>query len=156
MKKISLLFLSYFLLLAYVDMVAAQPDKIKDKIMPEKNINIHQIIRIHYSGAVLPESLTVKQGSTVVWINESKSPVEIQFEGKQVTLACKNPVHFVLHEDGFFISDRIPTGAVASMCFIEPGEFSFVARKVPTSYSDSLSDRQRIKEFKGQVIVKGD
>jgi len=155
MQKMSIALLGCFILAAYTGIAAAQPEKMKDKIMPEQNINIHQIIRIHYSGAVLPERLTVKRGSTVVWINESKSPVEIQFEGKQVTLACKNPVHFVLSEDGFFISDRIPTGSVASMCFIEPGEFNFVARKVSTSYSDSLSDRQRIKEFKGQVIVKG-
>jgi hypothetical protein len=157
MKKISLLFLGCFLVLAYAGGAAAQPEKMKEKkIIPEQNINIHQIIRIHYSGAVLPESLTVKKGSTVVWINESQSPVEIQFEGKQVTLACKSPVHFVVNEDGSFISDRIPNGAVASMCFIEPGEFNFVARKASTSYSDALSDRQRIKEFKGHVIVKGD
>lgn len=155
MKKISIVLFACFILAAYADIASAQSEKIEDKILPEKNINIHKIIRIHYSGAVMPDSITVQQGSTVIWINESKSPVEIQFEGKQVMLACKSPVHFVLHEDGFFISDRIPTGAVASLCFIEPGEFNFVARKVPTAYSDGLSERQRIKEFKGKVIVKG-
>lgn len=156
MKKMSIAFLGCFILAAYTGVVAAQSEKMKEKIEPDRNININKIIRIHYSGAVIPESITVKPGSTVVWINEAKSPVEIQFEGKQVSLACKNPVHFVLTEDGVFISDRIPNGAVASMCFIETGEFSFIARKVPLAYSDVLSERKRIKEFKGKVIVKRD
>lgn len=154
MKKTSMLVLGCFIAAAYAGIAAAGEEKITDKIIPEKNIKVHQIIRIHYSGAVLPSSITVKPGSTVVWINEAKSPVEIKFEGKQVSLACKSPVHFVLDEGGFFISDRIPTGGVASMCFIEPGEFNFVARKVPTAYADGLSERRRIKEFRGQVIVK--
>jgi plastocyanin len=156
MKKMSIVLLGCFLLAAYTGVAAAQSEKMKEKIAPDKNININKMIRIHYSGAVIPESITVKPGSTVVWINESQQPFEIQFEGKQVSLACKNPVHFVLSEDGVFISDRIPTGAVASMCFIETGEFNFVARKVSTSYSAALSDRRKIQEFKGQVIVKGD
>ncbi len=156
MKKKYLVLVTCLAVLASATIAAAQKEKIQEKIVPEKNINIHQIIRIHYSGAVMPESLTVKPGSTVVWVNESKEPVELQFEGKQVSLACKNPVHFVLTEEGFFISDRIPTGAVASMCFIEPGEFNFVARKVPRAYTQMLSERQRIQEFKGKVIVKGD
>lgn len=154
MKKKYVVLVTCLAVLASTTLAAAQKENIQDKIVPEKNINIHQIIRIHYSGAVMPESLTVKPGSTVVWVNESKEPVELQFEGKQVSLSCKNPVHFVLTEEGFFISDRIPTGAVASMCFIEPGEFNFVARKVPRAYTGMLSERQRVQEFKGKVIVK--
>ncbi|MBN2106514.1 MAG: hypothetical protein JW832_03750 [Deltaproteobacteria bacterium] len=154
MKKIFVLLCGCFILAAYAGAAAAGQENISDKIIPEKNIKVHQIIRIHYSGAVMPSSITVQPGSTVVWINEAKSPVEIRFEGKQVSLACKSPVHFVLDEGGFFISDRIPTGGVASMCFIEPGEFNFVARKVPTAYAAGLSERQRIQEFKGKVFVK--
>ena len=156
MKKKHVVLVTCLAVLASAAIATAQKENIQDKIVPEKNINNHQIIRIHYSGAVMPESLTVKPGSTVVWVNESKEPVELQFEGKQVSLACKNPVHFVLTEEGFFISDRIPTGAVASMCFIERGEFNFVARKMPRAYTQMLSERQRIQEFKGKVIVKGD
>ncbi len=156
MKRTYTVLLTCLAVLACSAMAAAQQEKIKEKIAPEKNININKIIRIHYSGAVIPEIVTVKPGSTVVWINESKSPVEIQFEGKQVSLACKNPVHFVLTEDGVFISNRIPNGAVASMCFIETGEFSFSARKVPAAYAAKLSERQRIQEFKGKIIVKRD
>lgn len=128
----------------------------ESKIQPDKDSKIHQIIRIHYSGAVMPSVLTTKPGSTVVWINDSKSPVEIEFEGKQVTLACKSPVHFIVNEDGSFISDKIPTGSVASLCFIEKGEFNYVARKVVAASPERLGDRERIQEFKGTIIVKSE
>ncbi|MCX8044921.1 MAG: hypothetical protein N3B18_12450 [Desulfobacterota bacterium] len=133
---------------------AAETGESGQKIQPDKDIKVHQIIRIHYSGAVIPEILTVKPGSTVVWINDAKSAVEIQFEGKQVTLACKSPVHFTIDENGSFISDRIPTGSVASLCFIEPGEFSYIARKAPTTVSERMGPRDGIQEFKGKIIVQ--
>lgn len=134
--------------------VAAAAGETDQKIQPDKDIKVHQIIRIHYSGAVIPEVLTIKPGSTVVWINDAKSSVEIQFEGKQVTLACKSPVHFNVDENGSFISDRIPTGSVASLCFVEPGEFSYVARKTPTTASERMGPREGIQEFKGRIIVQ--
>lgn len=124
------------------------------KIQPEKSINIHKIIRVHYSGAIIPKTLKVNPGSTVVWINESKRPVEIQFEGKQVTLACKSPVHFVLDESGTFLSNRIPYGAVASLCFIEKGEYTFRVRKVIQPDDEWHSSRERVSEYKGKVIVE--
>lgn len=157
MKRIKLISLCCIVsVMALIDIAAAQSTTQEKKIQTDKDINLHQIIRIHYSGAVIPETLKVKPGSTVVWINDSKSSVEIQFEGKQVTLACKSPVHFTINDDGSFISDRIPNGSVASLCFIEQGEFNYVARKIPISSSDFLTSRDRIQEFKGKIIVKNE
>ena len=62
MKRKCLVLVTCLAVLAYATIAAAQKEKMKEKIVPEKNINIHQIIRIHYSGAVMPESLTVKPG----------------------------------------------------------------------------------------------
>jgi hypothetical protein len=157
MKKIIIFALCCLVsVLALINNVAAQSKTQENKIQTDKDINLHQIIRIHYSGAVIPEVLKAKPGSTVVWINESKSAVEIQFEGKQVTLACKSPVHFTINDDGSFISDRIPNGSVASLCFIEQGEFNYVARKTPVSTSDFLASRDRMQEFKGKIIIKNE
>jgi plastocyanin len=133
-----------------------QSGAVEQKIQPDKDTGTHQIIRIHYSGAVIPEVLTVKPGATVVWINDSKGAFEIQFEGKQVTLACKSPVHFTINDDGSFISDRIPNGSVASLCFIEKGEFNYVARKILSASPERLGDRERIQEFKGKIVVKSE
>jgi len=117
----------------------------------EKNIKAHKIIRLHYVGGISPGELTVAPGTTVIWVNDSRAPVELQFEGKQVTVACKSPVHFVVDDQGSFVSDRIPQGSVASLCFVEKGEFPYVLRKAPQGSSQDIT---RDKEFRGKVVVK--
>jgi plastocyanin len=123
------------------------------KIVPEMNIKAHKIIRANAISGIKPAELNVERGTTVIWINESKSIVEIQFEGKQVTMSCKSPVHFIINDKGSFISDRIPMGSVASLCFVEKGEFNYVMRKV-LRFSPTLEPRPYITEFKGKIIVK--
>ncbi len=122
-----------------------------EKIQPEKKIAGSQIIRLHYSGGINPSMVTIPAGTTVIWINEANSPVEIQFEGKQVTMACQNPVHFVIDDKGSFISNNIPLGAVASLCFVEKGEFNYVVRR---ALKPSQSYKESPGEFKGKIIVE--
>lgn len=123
-----------------------------DKIVPEMNIKASKIIRVHYVGGISPAELTIEPGTTVIWLNDSRTPVELQFEGKQVTMACKSPVHFIVDENGSFISDRIPQGSVASLCFVEKGEFNYVMNKAATQ---ATSQEQRGSgNFKGKIIVK--
>ena len=124
-------------------------------IVPEKNIKSHKIVRLHYLGGINPSDTAVDAGTTVIWINDARAAIEIQFEGKQVTMACKSPVHFVVDENGSFISDRIPQGSVASLCFVEKGEYTYVARKAASgSGGATYQQRENIKEFKGKVTVK--
>jgi hypothetical protein len=113
------------------------------------------VINMHSIGGISPQEVTVERGTTVIWRNDSKSILEILFEGKPVTLSCKSPVQFVVNEDGSYVSNRITQGAVASLCFIEKGEFNYVARKVMLSSGSSTIDfRANIKEFKGKITVK--
>jgi len=132
---------------------AGAEDKDKGKIVPRMNIKEVKIIRVNAVSGINPAELTVDRGTTVIWINESESSVHMQFEGKQVTLACKSPVHFVEDEQGSFISDRIPAGSVASLCFVEKGEYHYVMRKVLLSSPD-LAAGQDKDNFKGRIIVK--
>ena len=122
-----------------------------EKIQPDKKIAGTQIIRLHSSGGINPAKATVVPGTTVIWINEADSPVEIQFEGKQVTMACQNPVHFVIDDKGSFVSNNIPLGAVASLCFIEKGEFNYVVRR---ALKPSQSYKESPAEFKGKITVQ--
>ncbi len=122
------------------------------KIVPEKSIKASKIIRVHYLGGITPAEVTVAPGTTVIWLNDSRASVELRFMGKQVTMACKSPVHFIVDENGSFISDRIPQGSVASLCFVEKGEFEYAMRKSHTYATQE--QRPSIKEFKGKVIVK--
>jgi plastocyanin len=141
------------MLFSLANVSAGIEDKDKGKIVPAMNIKEVKIIRVNAIAGVNPAELTIERGTTVIWINESESSVEMQFEGKQVTMACKNPVHFVVDEKGFFKSDRIPAGSVASMCFVEKGEFNYVMRKV-LLFSPTLEPRPYNDNFRGKIIVK--
>ena len=130
---------------------AGAKEATQGKIIPEENEFCHKIIHLDTMGYINPSEAAVKSGTTVVWINHAKVPVEICFVGKQITMACKSPVHFVLDEDGSFISNRIPNGAVASICVIEKGEFKYLVRTIP-KYSSSGYTKSR--EFKGSITVQ--
>lgn len=140
-------------MVALVMLCCAGTQAAEEKIVKEQDTGKFSVVRMHYIGQITPEVLKVAPGTTVIWMNGSKETLELQFEGKQVTMACKSPVHFVIDEKGSFVSDRIPEGSVASLCFVEKGEFSYVARKVQTSGSISQY-RDSVKEFKGKVIVE--
>jgi len=120
-------------------------------IVSGQNLKETSIVRLHFMGGIQPAELIVKPGTTVVWVNDSRAQLELQFQGKQVTMACKSPVHFLIDDEGSFISDRIPPDSVASLCFVEKGEFTYVLRKVGSSAYTSRSD---VNEFKGKIIVQ--
>jgi len=137
-------------LIIATDNAFSQAEK-SDKIQSEKKIEGAQIIYMGVLGKINPAMATVKPGTTVIWVNQADSPVEIQFEGKQVTMACQNPVHFVVDDKGSFISNNIPMGAVASLCFIEKGDFNYVVRR---ALKPSQSYKETPKEFTGKVTVQ--
>ncbi len=125
----------------------------QDKIVSDQNIKETKIIRLDALGGISPAEVTVRPGTTVVWVNNSRSPLELKFSGKQVTLACKSPVHFLIDDDGSFVSDRIPADSVASLCFVEKGEFKYVLRK--STVAGGISQpRENVKEFSGKVNVQ--
>lgn len=134
-------------------MQAESAESAEKKIQKEQDARKHTIIRLTSHGDININraEATIEPGTTVIWVNESRVTMELQFEGKQVTLACKSPVHFVVDEQGSFLSNRIPIGAVASLCFVEKGVFNYVAR---TALSARYEDWDRMKEFKGKIIVK--
>jgi plastocyanin len=122
----------------------------EQKVFPDKKIAGSQVVRISYMSGINPAEVAVKTGTTVIWLNDSMAAMEIQFTSKQVTMACQNPIHFTVDEEGIFISNRIPIGAVASLCFIEKGEYSYMARRASASTRAAPKD----VEFKGRIIVE--
>ncbi len=148
-RKISAIVAAIFALCVFSTAARAEDEK---KIQPELDIKAHQLIRLHYIGGISPADLTVKAGTTVIWMNDSRAPVQLQFQGKQVTMACKSPVNFVIDELGSFISNLIPQGSVASLCFVEKGSYDYVFRKGSTGAT--YEQRDSIKEFKGKITVE--
>ena len=72
-----------------------------------------------------PVTLFGTPGTTVIWINHSKYPVQVVFIEKQVVLACGSPVNFVVNKDGTYESNKIPSGGTASLCFTEKGRYAY-------------------------------
>jgi plastocyanin len=121
-----------------------------DKVAPEKKIAGHQVIQLDKISGLDPKLALVKAGTTVIWLNRTDSISEIQFTGKAVTLACKNPTHFIIDDEGSFVSDRIPPGAVASLCFIEKGTYNYVLKRGPRRQAAVKAD---LPDVNGTIVV---
>ena len=99
---------------------------------------------------IKPPTATVTRGTTVIWVNEARGMVEIQFiNTESMTVACDSPIAFVKNLEGQFVSDKIPFASVASICFIQKGEFNYEIRRETSSVSPG-----KTKELKGKIIVK--
>jgi len=121
------------------------------KVVPEKKVTGHQVVQINKVEGLDPKLAMVKLGTTVIWMNQSESIAEIQFTGKAVTLACKSPTHFIVDEDGSFVSDRIPPSAVASLCFIEKGAYNYVLKRGPRRTAAVKTD---MPDVNGTIVVE--
>jgi len=88
-------------------------------------------------------------GTTIIWINHSKYPVQVVFLEKQVVLACGSPVNFVVGKDGTYESNKIPSGGTASLCFTEKGRYSY--KTIP---SKKFIVGKKGKEHFGTVWIK--
>ena len=80
------------------------------------------------------------------------SPIEVKFPDKKVTMACQSPVNFSISKEGTYVSNSIPFGGVASLCFIEPGTFKYIIEKARPSV-EVQSDLNPFR-FEGQIVVK--
>jgi len=95
-------------------------------------------------------TVNVKPGTTVIWLNDTSRVLELEFTGKQVTMACGSPVGFFVNEEGSYTSQKIIPKAVVSLCFIEPGEFPYQLLLGKLKGPDPLQG----KNFKGTIIVE--
>ena len=86
---------------------------------------------VHVQGNEGPEKLNrlVQPGTVVVWLNKCGDDIRIVFPERKVTIACLNPVSFSVNEEGFFESKVLSPGAVASLCFIQPGLYAYVVER---------------------------
>ncbi len=95
-------------------------------------------------------TLKVKAGTTVIWLNDTSRVLEIEFTGKQVTMACGSAVGFFVNEEGSYTSQKIVPQAVVSLCFLEPGEYPYALLLGKLKGPDPLQG----KNFKGTIIVE--
>ena len=118
----------------------------------EKEVQIkvvNKIVIINQYEEVKPSSITSQPGTTVIWVNHSRKPVEILFLDKKVVLACGSPVNFFVGKDGAYESGKIPFGGTASLCFIEKGKYDYMVKSSRTFYMKKVE-----RDFKGVIIIE--
>lgn len=108
-----------------------------------------KVVTIHPSEGLTPAKVTADLGTTIVWLNRDRSPVEILFLDKKITIACGSPVNFYLGKDGAYESAKIPLGGTASLCFIKNGTFDYVVKSSRTFYTGTID-----REHKGTITIR--
>lgn len=107
---------------------------------------IKTIILKKEPAGISPRTLTVKLGTTIVWLNNDPGPITIKFIEK-LGIACKAPVNFYADLWGYYETGTIPEGATASICFIYKGEYTYEVKR--------LSEEGKIREeiSAGKIIA---
>jgi plastocyanin len=112
----------------------------------------NEIVRITAKEGAFPPNLTSKPGTTVIWVNNARSTLEVLFLDKKVTLACGSPVNFFVGEGGAYESGKIPYGGTASLCFTQKGTYEYVvtvSRTIKKPAWGGLEEQKR-----GTIIIK--
>lgn len=110
---------------------------------------INKIVVLSESEGAKPVTVTSEPGTTVIWLNRSRHPIEILFLDKQVVLACGSPVNFIVGKGGAYESAKIPFGGTASLCFLEKGRFDYKVNSSRTFY-----DREFLTDHRGSIVIK--
>lgn len=133
-----------FVVMVYMPVLAFA---VEEKAEEEIKI-INEVVVLSSEGAK-PATLTSQPGTTVIWLNRSRFPMEILFLDKQVVLACGSPVNFIVGKDGAYESAKIPFGGTASLCFLEKGRYDYKVKSSRTFY-----DQEFLQEQRGSIIIK--
>ena len=108
-----------------------------------------RIVTIHPSEGLRPPMVTADLGTTIVWLNRDRSPVELLFLDPKITLACGAPVNFFIGKNGAFESAKIPFGGTASLCFTKIGKFDYVVKSSRTFYDKTLQ-----RDHRGSINIR--
>lgn len=133
------------------DQVKASIDSVKKIIKKDKDA---RIIRIEEEDGVTPQLITIKQGSVVVWLNRYQADVTIRFDDKKVKSACKHSVNFSLNEKGQYVSSLVGYGSVASLCFMEKGNFKYVVDRSRYRRNVGTENLTDTFKFDGRINVE--
>ena len=123
-----------------------------EKLEAEQLKISNKVIRISEKEGAFPQTLFAKPGTTVIWINNARSVLEVLFLDKKVTLACGSPVNFFIGKDGAYESGKIPFGGTASLCFLEPGTYDYMIRVNRTWYKPAQGGLG--KDHRGRIEIK--
>jgi plastocyanin len=110
---------------------------------------VNKIIVLHEREGAKPATSKSEAGTTVIWVNHSKSPLEIVFLDKKVVLACGSPVNFIVGKSGAYESAKIPFGGTASLCFVEKGRYEYLIKVARPYYASDIN-----RDNQGVIVIK--
>lgn len=110
---------------------------------------VNKIIIIDEYEEVRPLTVTTPTGTTVIWVNHSRTPVEILFLDKKVTVACGSPVNFFVGKGGAYESGKISFGSTASLCFLEKGTYEYMIKSSRTFFMKQVE-----RDSKGKIVIE--
>lgn len=108
---------------------------------------LHKTVVIHEYQGVTPETLIVKPGTTVIWVNLAAIQAEIIFLDKEVVDAADCPVYFFVGRDGTYETHEMCAGYTASLCFQEKGRYDYIVKASRTVYGEE-------KEYLGTIWIR--
>ena len=99
--------------------------------------------------SIIPASLTVKKGDTIVWYNQGKEPISIRLI-PQLGIVCSPIVNFYSDLSGNYKTGSIYNGGTASLCFLYTGvyeyEIKWIDQKKKTASRKMLSGKVTVAE----------
>ena len=107
----------------------------------------HKTIKIKEKEGVIPQTVTVKPGETVKWINMSLSEIEIQFLDEKIVDAADHPVYFFIGRGSTYETHNLCAGCSASLRFQEKGIFEYRVEESRTYHGGE-------KEFRGTMLIQ--
>ena len=113
-----------------------------------------QVLRISRDKPLFPLRMSVERGTTVIWANNTEALLSIQFSGGQeVRRSCSAPTGFHITSSGTYSASGVNPGGVASLCFVEEGNYPF--QLIGISEGSPLVDRDGnpVAPVKGEIIV---
>ena len=135
--------LTWMVVFCYVGFTHAEEEKGEEVTM------INKIVTVKTFEGLIPATLRSEPGTTVIWVNHSRFPVEVFFTEKKVVLACGSPINFFVGKEGSYESNKIPSGGTASLCFTEKGRYAY-----KTKPSKKLPLGRKGKEHSGTIWIQ--
>lgn len=150
MKTLFMLLLFMFFMCAGVCCFAEQSSVKNKPAIVEQDPVATEIVRIRGYEGVFPLNVFIKPGTVVIWLNQYRGKIRVTFPDKKVSLACQSPVNFMVSREGHFVAEEVDFGAVASLCFVEPGTYDYYIERSPLG---PMPRSERFR-FQGQIKVQ--
>ena len=113
----------------------------------EVSMKSPKTIKIKEKEGIIPQSVTLKPGETVKWVNLSMSEIEIHFLDKKILDAADYPVYFFIGRGSTYETHNLCAGCSASLRFQEKGSFEYRVKESRTYHGGE-------KEFRGAMLIK--